>query len=216
VFPDRCDAGRQLAVALRDHKASGPVIIGLPRGGVPVAAEVAERLGAPLDIIVVRKLGCPWRPELGIGALAEGGIRVINEVLVRELDMTQEQLEEVTAREEVELTRRVRRYRGDRPPIDVTDRSVIIVDDGLATGYTARAAIEALRQHGAARTVIAVPVAPEDEAARLRDVADDVIAVITWPWFFAIGDAYDDFGQLTDEDVVSILQRAEPWLGASS
>ena len=216
MFADRRDAGRQVAAALSHLQASDPVIIGLPRGGVPVAAEVAERLEAPLDIIVVRKLGCPWQPELGIGALAEGGVRVINEVLVRELGMTQEQLEEVTAREEVELTRRVRRYRGDRPPIDVTDRTVIIVDDGLATGYTARAAIEALRQHGAARTVIAVPVAPEDEAARLRDVADDVVAVITWPFLFAIGDAYDDFSQLTDEDVVSILGRAQPWPGAST
>jgi len=215
VFADRRDAGQQLAADLRHLQASDPVIIGLPRGGVPVAAEVADRLGAPLDIIVVRKLGCPWQPELGIGALAEGGVHVINKVLVRELDMTQEQLEEVTAREEVELTRRVRRYRGDRPLIDVTDRTVIIVDDGLATGYTARAAIEALRQHGAARTVIAVPVAPEEEAAHLRDVADDVVAVITWPFFFAIGDAYDDFNQMTDEDVVSILQRAEPWPGAS-
>jgi putative phosphoribosyl transferase len=216
VFADRRDAGQQLAADLRHLQASDPVIIGLPRGGVPVAVEVAERLGAPLDIIVVRKLGCPWQPELGIGALAEGSVRVINEVLVRELDMTQEQLEEVTAREEVELTRRVRRYRGDRPPIDVSDRTVIIVDDGLATGYTARAAIEALRQHGAARTVIAVPVAPEDGAAHLRDVADDVVAVITWPFFFAIGDAYDDFSQLTDEDVVSILGRAQPWPGAST
>ncbi len=216
MFADRRDAGRQLATALQEHKASDPVIIGLPRGGVTVAAEVAERLGAPLDIIVVRKLGSPWQPELGIGALAEGGVRIINEALVRELDLTPEQIEEVTAREEVELARRVRRYRGERPPIDVTDRSVIVVDDGLAGGYTVRAAIEALRQRGAARTVLAVPFAAEDAAARLRDVADDVVAVITWPWFFAIGDAYDDFGQVTDEHVVSILERAEPRPGASS
>jgi putative phosphoribosyl transferase len=215
MFADRRDAGRQLATALQEHKASDPVIIGLPRGGVTVAAEVAERLGAPLDIIVVRKLGSPWQPELGIGALAEGGVRVINEALVRELDLTPEQIEEVTAREEVELARRVRRYRGERPPIDVTDRSVIVVDDGLAGGYTARAAIDALRQRGAARTVIAVPVAPEDEAARLRHVADDVVALVTSPWLVAIGEAYGDFSQATDEDVVSILQRAGTEPGAS-
>ncbi len=209
MFADRRDAGRQLAVALRDHKASDPVIIGLPRGGVTVAAEVAERLGAPLDIIVVRKLGCPWQPELGIGALAEGGVRVINAALLSELGMDEEQLDEVTAREQAELSRRVRRYRGDHQPIDVTGRDVIVVDDGLATGYTARAAVEALRQRGAVRVALAVPVAPHDEAAELRAVADDVVAVITWSFFFAIGDAYDDFSQVTDEGVVSILGLAE-------
>jgi len=215
VFADRRDAGRQLAAALGQLEASDPVVIGLPRGGVLVAAEVAGRLGAPLDIIVVRKLGSPWQPELGIGALAEGGVRVINEALVRELGITQEQLEKATAREEAELSRRVRRYRGDQAPIDVDGRDAIIVDDGLATGYTARAAIEALRQRGASHIIVAVPIAPDDEAVAMREVADEVVTVVTSPFFFAIGDAYDDFRQLSDEDVVSLLGRVEPGLGAA-
>lgn len=207
AFADRRDAGRQLAAALRDEARSDPVIVGLPRGGVVVAAEVAAQLGAPLDIIVVRKLGCPWQPELGIGALAEGGVRILNRALVRELGLTEAQLADVTAREGVELERRVERYRGERPPIDVVSRSVIIVDDGLATGYTARAAVEALRRRGAARVLVAVPVAPDDEAAELSTVADEAIAVLTWPLLSGISDAYDDFGQVSDDEVIAILQR---------
>lgn len=215
MFADRRDAGQQVAAALGQLEASDPVVVGLPRGGVLVAAAVAERLGAPLDIIVVRKLGSPWQPELGIGALAEGGVRIVNEALVRELGITQKQLQEVTEREEAELTRRVRRYRGDREPVDVTDRSVIIVDDGLATGFTARGAVEALCQRGASRTIVAVPIAPDEQAAAMREVADEVVAVVTSPFFFAIGDAYDDFRQLSDEDVVSLLGRAGPGPGAA-
>ena len=206
MFADRRDAGQQLAATLSAYKAAEPVIVGLARGGVPVAAEVAQRLGAPLDVYVVRKLGCPWQPELGIGALAEGGIRVLNEALIDELGITQEQLDETIAREASELSRRVRRYRGDRPPIDVQGRDVIVIDDGLATGYTARAALKALRQRGAARTLVAVPIAPDDATARLGDVADAVVSVVTWPDFFAVGEAYDDFTQTTDEEVIALLR----------
>ena len=208
MFADRHDAGRQLAITLRDRAGPEPVVVGLPRGGVIVAGAVAEALGAPLDVIVVRKLGCPWQPELGVGALAEGGVRVVNEAIVAELGMTEEQLAETTAREGIELARRIKRYRVDRTPIDVTDRDVIIVDDGVATGYTARAAVEAIRQRGAARVLIAVPIAPDDSLDELRDVADEVVAVVTWPLFFGIGDAYDDFSQVSDEEVVSTLVRA--------
>jgi putative phosphoribosyl transferase len=208
MFKDRSDAGRQLASRLARYTALEPVVVGLPRGGLPVAAEVADRLGAPLDIIVVRKIGLPWQPELGIGAVAEGGIRVLNDVLVEEVGIEPIELEAATARERVELARRVHRYRGERSAVPVDGRVVIVVDDGLATGYTARAAIEAIRRGGARRVILAVPVAPEDSVAAMRGVADEVMVVDTPPRFFAIGDFYEDFAQTSDEEVVSLLERA--------
>jgi putative phosphoribosyl transferase len=208
MFKDRSDAGRQLASRLARYTALEPVVVGLPRGGLPVAAEVADRLGAPLDIIVVRKIGLPWQPELGIGAVAEGGIRVLNDVLVEEVGIEPIELEAATARERVELARRVHRYRGERSAVPVDGRVVIVVDDGLATAYTARAAIEAIRRGGARRVILAVPVAPEDSVAAMRGVADEVVVVDTPPRFFAIGDFYEDFAQTSDEEVVSLLERA--------
>ena len=208
MFKDRSDAGRQLASRLARYTALEPVVVGLPRGGLPVAAEVADRLGAPLDIIVVRKIGLPRQPELGIGAVAEGGIRVLNDVLVEEVGIEPIELEAATARERVELARRVHRYRGERSAVPVDGRVVIVIDDGLATGYTARAAIEAIRQGGARRVILAVPVAPEDSVAAMRGVADEVVVVDTPPRFFAIGDFYEDFAQTSDEEVVSLLERA--------
>ena len=208
MFKDRSDAGRQLASRLARYTALEPVVVGLPRGGLAVAAEVADRLGAPLDIIVVRKIGLPWQPELGIGAVAEGGIRVLNDVLVEEVGIEPIELEAATARERVELARRVHRYRGERSAVPVDGRVVIVVDDGLATGYTARAAIEAIRRGGARRVILAVPVAPEDSVAAMRGVADEVMVVDTPPRFFAIGDFYEDFAQTSDEEVVSLLERA--------
>jgi putative phosphoribosyl transferase len=208
MFKDRLDAGRQLASRLARYTALEPVVVGLPRGGLPVAAEVADRLGAPLDIIVVRKIGLPWQPELGIGAVAEGGIRVLNDVLVEEVGIEPIELEAATVRERVELARRVHRYRGERSAVPVDGRVVICVDDGLATGYTARAAIEAIRRGGARRVILAVPVAPEDSVAAMRGVADEVVVVDTPPRFFAIGDFYEDFAQTSDEEVVSLLERA--------
>lgn len=208
MFKDRLDAGRQLASRLARYTALEPVVVGLPRGGLPVAAEVADRLGAPLDIIVVRKIGLPWQPELGIGAVAEGGIRVLNDVLVEEVGLEPIELEAATARERVELARRVHRYRGERSAVPVDGRVVIVVDDGLATGYTARAAIEAIRRGGARRVILAVPVAPEESVAAMRGGADEVVVVDTPPRFFAIGDFYEDFAQTSDEEVVSLLERA--------
>jgi putative phosphoribosyl transferase len=208
MFADREDAGRQLAELLSGYANDRPVIVALPRGGVAVAAQVAERLGAPLDVMVVRKLGCPWQPELGMGAIAEGGVRVVNDDLVRELNLTHEQLAAVTEREERELAGRVVRYRAGRAPVSVEGRSVILVDDGVATGYTVRAAIDALRRRGAGHVILAVPVASDDAVTALRAIADDVIAIVTSSWFFAIGDFYDDFGQVSDEEVETLLERA--------
>jgi putative phosphoribosyl transferase len=184
-----------------------PVVLALPRGGVPVAAEVASRLGAPLDIVVVRKLGCPWQPELGIGAVAEGGVRVLNDTLVDELGIGRRELDAIIAREQAEVDRRVRRYRGERVPIPVEGRAVILVDDGLATGYTARAAIEAMRRRGASRVILAVPVASPESASALRDRADELVVLSTPSWLFAIGEFYQDFSQMTDDEVVAILDR---------
>ena len=208
MFADRRDAGRQLADRLAGHAAMDPVIVAMPRGGVPVAAEVADRLGAPLDVIVVRKIGCPWQPELGIGAVAEGGVRILNEALVAETGVTSHQLEEATNREEAELARRVRRYRGTRPAVPVEDRVVVLVDDGLATGYTARAAVAALRAKGAGRVIIAVPVAPKEGVAAMRRVTDEVVVIETPSWFFAIGEFYQDFSQTSDDEVLTTLERA--------
>lgn len=208
MFADRRDAGRKLAARLAPYAAQQPVVIGLPRGGLPVAAEVAERLGAPLDVIVVRKIGAMWQPELGIGAIAEGGIRILNNAILAEVGMSHEDVEEVTAREREELERRVSRYRGKRQPVSVAGRPVILVDDGLATGYTARAAIEALRRRGAGRVILAVPVAPLDSVRELQSVADEVIAIETPTWSLAIGEWYEDFSQTSDEEVASILAAA--------
>jgi putative phosphoribosyl transferase len=162
----------------------------------------------PLDVVVVRKIGCPGQPELGIGAIAEGGVRVLNDALVDEVGIEPIELEAVTARERAELARRVRRYRGERSSLPVDGRVVILVDDGLATGYTARAAIEAIRRGGARRVILAVPVAPADSVAAMRRVADEVVVVDTPPWFLSIGDFYEDFAQTSDEEVVSLLERA--------
>lgn len=208
TFEDRRDAGRQLAGMLATSSQGHPIVLAMPRGGVPVAAEVAAALGAPLDLIVVRKIGCPWQPELGLGAIAEGGVRVLNDDLIRDLGVRPDELEAATAAEVTELDRRVRRYRGDRPPIPVVGRHVILVDDGLATGYTARAAIDAIRRAGAARVTLAIPVAPPRSAAELGRIADEVCTVITPQAFAGVGAFYRDFRQTSDDEVVAILARA--------
>lgn len=167
MFRDRRDAGRQLAKHLTAHAALHPIVVGLPRGGVVVAAEVAACLDAPLDILVVRKLGSPLQPELGLGAIAEGEVRVLNERLVADEGVGPVELDALTARERAEVERRVARYRGNRPRLDLRDRTVLLVDDGLATGYTARAAIEAARRVGARQVILAVPVASDDRIVAL-------------------------------------------------
>ncbi|MET8539795.1 phosphoribosyltransferase family protein [Kitasatospora sp. NPDC004799] len=207
-FADRTEAGRRLAARLGHLAGPDTVIVALPRGGVPVAAEVAAALGAPLDICVIRKLGVPYQPELGMGAIGEDGIRVLNDQVIRFSAVTDEQLAEVERLERAELARRARRYRGDRPPADLRGRTVVVVDDGIATGSTARAACRIVRARGAARVVLAVPVAPVDWAERLDEVADELVCVDTPSPFYAIGEFYADFSQTEDEEVLRLLAEA--------
>ena len=215
-FPDRRAAGRSLAAVLR-RRFTGPdgrltlerpVVLALPRGGVAVAFEVARDLGVPLDVLVTRKIGHPDQPELGVGALAEGGAPVYDDGMLRELGIEKAELAGVVARERAELARRVEVYRGGQPPPDVRGRSVILVDDGLATGVTARAALRALRVVNPARLVLAVPVGSPTSAAALRAEADDVVALALPRGFRAVGEWYASFGQLTDDDVLQLLSQA--------
>jgi putative phosphoribosyl transferase len=206
-FLDRAEAGRRLADALRHLEGQDLVVLGLPRGGVPVAAEVARALHAPLDVVVVRKLGVPVQPELGMGAIGEDGVRVINPDVVRVAQVTSDELAAVEERERAELQRRAQRFRGGAPPIPVTGKTVIIVDDGIATGSTARAACRVTRARGAARVVLAVPVGPPSAQSSLAADADEVICVETPEYFSAIGEWYQDFSQTSDEEVVALLER---------
>ncbi|MFF3830016.1 phosphoribosyltransferase family protein [Streptomyces sp. NPDC002458] len=208
LFTDRTDAGRQLAEALRHLERRDPVVLGLPRGGVPVAYEVARALGAPLDVIVVRKLGVPYRPELGFGAIGEGGARVISDEIVRHAGVREKDLEAVERAEEAELLRRAQTYREGRPRLPLKGRTVVVVDDGVATGATARAACQVVRAQGASHVVLAVPVASPDVAARLREDVDEVVCLSTPHLFSAVGEWYRDFSQTSDEEVVSLLARA--------
>ena len=207
-FADRGDAGRRLAAVLGHLRGQRVVVLGLPRGGVPVAYEVARALGAPLDVIVVRKLGVPFQPELGMGAIGEDGVRVLNQEVIQRSRISAAELAAVEARERAELERRASRYRRRRPRQPLDGRTAVVVDDGIATGSTARAACQIARAHGAARVVLAVPVAPPGWQARMEDVADELICVATPRSFFAIGQSYADFSQTTDEEVTGCLDRA--------
>jgi predicted phosphoribosyltransferase len=208
-FRDRAEAGRVLAEQLRRYAGRDDVVVlGLPRGGVPVAYEVARRLGAPLDVFLVRKLGVPGHEELAFGAIASGGTRVLNRELVDDLGLTQAVIDAVETRERRELERRERAYRDGRPPPDLTGRTVILVDDGLATGSTMLAAVQAVRQYDPARVVVAVPVADPDVCASLERVADEAACAITPQPMRAVGVWYDDFSQTTDDEVRELLARA--------
>lgn len=207
LFANRVDAGRKLAAELKQF-AGDVVVVGLPRGGVPVASVIARALDAPLDVIVVRKLGVPFQPELGMGAVGEGGARVINDDVVRMTHVSQQQLGEVEARERAEVEQRARRFRGNRRPVPLAGRTVIVVDDGIATGSTARAACQVARAQGAAKVVLAVPVAPAGVQDLMRPDADVVVCLSTPREFFAIGEFYADFGQVSDAEVLDLLQRA--------
>ena len=207
-FADRADAGRRLAAVLGHLRGQQVIVLGLPRGGVPVAFEVARALDAPLDVIVVRKLGVPFQPELGMGAIGEGDIRIVNREIVRMAGVSDRELAEVEARERAELERRARRYRGDQPPVPIEGRTVVVVDDGIATGSTARVACQVARARGAARVVLAVPVAPRGWTTRMGDDADECVSVETPAGFFAIGQFYADFAQTSDGEVAARLDRA--------
>jgi len=216
IYADRADAGRALAAALqRWRSAPDTLVLALPRGGVPVAFEVARELDLPLDVVVVRKLGLPSQPELAMGAIASGGAVVVNEDVVRYLPERGDAFEVVRAREQSELGRREREYRGDRPAFDVKGRTGILVDDGLATGATMEAAVRALRALGASRVVAAVPVASSEARDRIAAEADEVVCLATPDFFSAVGQWYQDFGQTSDGEVRDLLARAHATLSSA-
>jgi putative phosphoribosyl transferase len=207
-FTDRADAGRQLAVRLDAWRGDGAVVLGLPRGGVPVAFEVAQALGAPLDVIVVRKLGVPSQPELAMGAIGENGVRIVNEAVRAAAHVDDAAFAAVEAHEREELERRASLLRRDHERVSFVGRDVIIVDDGIATGSTARAACLVVRAQDASRVVLAAPVASPRAVEELRDFSDDVVCVETPASFFAIGERYRDFAPTTDDEVVRLLVAA--------
>lgn len=213
LFHDRADAGRRLGERLHrffkdEFSPLGPqLVLALPRGGIPVGAEVAVALHAPLDVFVVRKLGSPGQEELAMGAIASGGIRVVNAGVVSALGITPSEIERVASREQQELERREQLYRGDRSPLDVRGRCIILVDDGLATGYTMRAAIAALRLEDPKQIVVAVPVASAEVCRELQQQADAVVCLVTPSGFMAVGQWYQDFTQTGDEEVRDLLDR---------
>lgn len=209
IFENRTDAGRKLATRLKRFADRDDVLVlALPRGGVPVAYEVAKELKAPMDVFLVRKLGVPGHEELAMGAIASGGVRVINEELVNYLGIPDEVIDETAAFEERELERRARAYRGDRPPPDVKDRIVILIDDGLATGSTMRAAAASLRPQKPRRIVVAVPVSSRETCDEFRSEVDEIICVATPQHFQGVGLWYNDFSQTSDDEVRKLLKRA--------
>ncbi|WP_418155141.1 phosphoribosyltransferase family protein [Actinoalloteichus caeruleus] len=206
-FTDRTDAGQRLAHRLTPLADQDVVVLGLPRGGVPVAHQVAAHLHRPLDVVVVRKLGVPGQPELGMGAVGEDGVRVINDHIRRRAGVDATHLAEVERRERAQVDSRAARFRGDRPRTPLTGRTAILVDDGIATGSTARAAAQVVRAHGARRVILAVPVAPPEAVDALRDEVDDLICLETPSMFLAVGQAYAHFDQTSDAEVVDLLSR---------
>lgn len=207
VFRDRVDAGRQLAARLGQMAWGNVIVLGLPRGGVPVAAEVAAALGAPLDVIVVRKLGVPFHPEVAMGAIGEHGVRVLDVDLIERVGITPEQVAAVERRERATLEDRIVRFRSGLPPLELTGRAAIIIDDGIATGATASAACRVARSLGAARVVVAAPVGAPDAVVRVEG-ADEVICLIQPPDFQAVGAHYLHFGQTTEAEVAQLLRKA--------
>ena len=205
-FDDRRDAGRALGEALAEYAGRPDVIVlALPRGGVPVAYEVAQRLGAPLDVFLVRKLGLPGHEELAMGAIASGGIRVENPAVIEQLDVPEHLVRAIEARERPELVRREQTYRAGRPPLDVRGKIAILVDDGLATGSSMRAAVQGLRQRGPAAIIVAVPVAPREACEELAGLADRLVCGATPEPFYAVGQWYRDFDQTSDDEVRKLL-----------
>ncbi|MDQ5859073.1 MAG: phosphoribosyltransferase [Acidobacteriota bacterium] len=209
MFLDRREAGRALGAKLASYAGRKDVtVLGLPRGGLPVAFEVALVLDVPLDVFLVRKLGAPGQEELAMGAIASGGVRILNPTVIQSLRISADEIERTVKREERELRRRELSYRGDWPPLDVEGRIAILVDDGLATGSSMRAAVAAARKLAPVRIVVAVPVAPPSTAQEMRRIADDVVCVATPEPFYSVGSFYEDFDQTTDEEVRELLRRS--------
>ncbi len=210
IFEDRVQAGQQLAQKLGAYAGKTDVVVlGIPRGGVPVAFEVAKVLRAPLDIFLSRKLGVPGQEELAFGALASGGVRVLDRGLIRELNLSKEEIDRIAETVKKELERRERVYRGDRPPIKIEGKVTLLIDDGIATGSSMRAGIKALRQMKPSRLVVAVPVAPLHTCKRMKSEVDELVCVYTPEFFYAIGQFYEDFSQVSDEEVTELLHRAQ-------
>jgi putative phosphoribosyl transferase len=207
-FQNRSEAGQLLGERLGYFTSERPVVLGLPRGGVPVAFEVAQALASPLDVLVVRKLGVPFHPELAFGAIGEDDAQVLNTRLVQRLGLSKDTIAEVARHERAELIRRVEFYRGDRTALALIGRTVVIVDDGLATGATARVAVEVARARKAKRIIVAVPVSPREAVAELRTLADEVISLQVPTRFEAVGEWYEDFNQTTDDEVTSLLRKS--------
>jgi putative phosphoribosyl transferase len=209
IFADRAEAGRVLGIKLSKYAGREDVIVlGLPRGGVPVAYEVARALRVPLDVFIVRKLGVPGFEELAVGAIASGGVRVLNEEVANALPNRDDIIESVTQRESAELERREHEYRDGRPAPELHGKTSILIDDGLATGATMRAAVKALRQRGAAKIVVAVPVGPPDTCKEFEDEADEVVCASAPEFFQAVGQYYEDFSQTSDDEVRALLAKA--------
>ena len=208
-FRDRRDAGRRLAAKLQGYaRRSDVVVLALPRGGVPVAYEVAEALNAPLDALLVRKVGVPGHEELAMGAIASGGVRVLDDELIAALDLGEDTLAAVSTEEQRELERRERLYRSGRPAPDVSGKAVLLVDDGLATGSTMRAAVQAVHALGPSEVVVAVPIAPPATCSELEEDADGVVCALTPEPFVSVGAWYERFGQIDDDEIIELLERA--------
>jgi len=207
-LPDRTTAGERLADRLEPYRNQDPVVVALPRGGVPVAFEIARRLGAPLDILIVRKIGAPANPEYGLGAVVEGGTRFLDEPRVRAAGHTVRDLGPTIAREMAEVDRRAREFRTGHPPVDLRNRTVILVDDGVATGGTVLAALRALRAREPRKIVLALGVAPPDTVETLRPEVDDLVVLLVPAMFFAVGEWYRQFSQVSDDEVRQLLERS--------
>ena len=210
IFENRRDAGKQLAKELSEFKGQNDaIVLGLPRGGIPVAYEVAKALELPLDVFIVRKLSVPGQPELAMGAIASGDIKVMNESVVRNAGISDQQIEEVAHKEKEELKKREKAYRGARPDIDLQGKTVLIVDDGLATGASMRAAISALREHNPKKIIAAIPTAPRDTCQEFESEVDQIICLRTPSPFWGVGGSYQNFSQTTNEEVRTFLNKAQ-------
>lgn len=208
LYKDRKDAGQKLAEKLTKYSKDKPIIVALPRGGVVLGYEVAKKLKAPLDIIVARKLGAPFHPEFGIGAIAPNGVHILNIDLIRSLGVTEHELEKIIERETREMERRLELYRKDSPPLDLNNKTVILIDDGLATGVSTRAAVVSIKQMEPRKIILAVPVSPPDTADQFRKEVDEFICLSEPAGFYAVGAYYENFDQTTDDEVLDLLEKA--------